>query len=274
MIVQHILGDCLDALKQVTDHSVQLIVTSPPYAEQRKKTYGGIPHEEYVEWFLARASEFKRVLKPDGTFILNIKENVVKGERSTYCMELVLALRKQGWLWTEEWIWHKRNTSPGKWPNRFRDLWEHCHQFNLNRKFKMNQEAVMVPMGDWAKSRLQNLSIKDKQRDNSSTGSGFGKDISKWVGRDYAYPGNVLHLSSESSNKGHSAVFPRALPEFFIKLFSDEGDLVVDPYSGSGTTGVMAVKHGRSYLGIDILPENIELAAVRVQCTGDPFRDM
>ena len=117
-------GDSKDILKDVADDSVDLIVTSPPYAEQRKKTYGGILNENYVEWFLPISSELLRVLKPDGTFILNIKENVSSGERSIYVLELILALRKQGWLWTEEFIWHKRNCFPGKWPNRFRDAWE------------------------------------------------------------------------------------------------------------------------------------------------------
>ena len=250
----HFLGDCLEVLTTVPAASVQLIVTSPPYANQRKKTYGGVHPDKYTEWFLPRAAEFQRVLKPDGTFILNIKENVVKGERHTYVIDLVLALRKQGWLWTEEWMWHKRNTTPGKWPNRFRDLWEHVYQFNMNKKFQMNQEAVMVPMGKWSQNRLAHLSEEDRVRDDSATGSGFSRNIENWVGREKAFPGNVLHFASECSNKGHSAAFPRSLPEFFIKLFSTKGDTVLDPFEGSGTTGAVASDLGRHYVGIDITP--------------------
>lgn len=101
-----------------------------------------------MEWFLPISQELYRVLKPSGTFILNIKEKVVNGERHTYVIELILAMRKQGWLWTKEFIWHKKNSYPGKWPNRFRDAWERLLQFNKTRKFKMFQEAVMIPMGD------------------------------------------------------------------------------------------------------------------------------
>ena len=98
-----------------------------------------------------------RVLKPTGTFVLNIKERVHNGERNTYVIDLILEMRKQGWLWTEEFIWHKKNSYPGKWPNRFRDSWERLLQFNKDKKFNMYQEEVMVPMGDWAKSRLKKL---------------------------------------------------------------------------------------------------------------------
>lgn len=115
------LGDCKDLLKKIADNSVDLIVTSPPYADQRKTTYGGIHPDKYVDWILPITKELLRVLKPTGTFILNIKEKVVDGERSTYVIELILEMRKQGWLWTEEFIWHKKNSYPGKWPNRFRD---------------------------------------------------------------------------------------------------------------------------------------------------------
>ena len=170
-----IKGDCLIVLQGISSECIDLIMTSPPYAKKRSTTYGGIHPNEYVNWFLPRSEQFLRVLKPSGSFVLNIKEGAQNGERQTYVLELVLELRKQGWLWTEEYIWHKRNCFPGKWPNRFRDAWEHCYHFTKNKNFYMNQEAVMVPMGDWAESRLKNLSQKDKQRIDSSVDSGFGK---------------------------------------------------------------------------------------------------
>jgi site-specific DNA-methyltransferase (adenine-specific) len=253
------LGDSKEQLKLLPDNSVDLIVTSPPYADQRKSTYGGIHPDKYVEWFLPISEQLLRVLKPTGTFILNIKEKVVEGERSTYVMELIIAMRKQGWLWTEEFIWHKKNSYPGKWPNRFRDSWERLLQFNKAKHFNMYQEEVMVPMGDWAKNRLKNLSDTDKIRDNSKVGSGFGKNISNWVDRDKAYPTNVLHLATECNNKNHSAAFPQELPEWFIKLFTKEKDTVLDPFMGSGTTLSVANRMKRNSIGIEIIPEYYEM---------------
>ena len=206
-------GDCLEVLQSYSNDFFDLIITSPPYADSRSHTYGGIKPAKYVKWFLPRAKEFFRVLKPEGSFVLNIKERVVSGERSTYVLELILAMKKQGWVWTEEFIWHKKNCHPGKWPNRFRDAWERCLQFNKQKNFKMNQESVMLPTGDWAKNRLKNLGKNDIIRFNSNSQSGFGKNVLNWVGRDKAYPTNVLHLATETGNKNHSAVFPKSLPK-------------------------------------------------------------
>jgi DNA modification methylase len=264
IIFQNLIGDCKECLSQIAATSIATAITSPPYADARKKQYNGPAPDEFVEWFLPIANEVKRVLKPDGTFIINIKERVVGGERHPYVMELIIALRKEGWLWTEEWIWHKKNCFPGKWPNRFRDAWERCLQFNLDKHFKMNQDAVMVPVGDWAEPRLKNLSETDKKRDPSKSGSTFGKNVSNWVGRDLVYPTNVLHLPTECGNKGHPAAFPKSLPTFFVKLFSDEGDTVLDPFEGGGTTGVAAVELGRNYIGIDLDPKYSAIAKNRI----------
>jgi len=264
-------GDSAEVLKTLPDNSINLIVTSPPYADQRKSTYGGIAPDKYVEWFLPISEQLLRVLKPSGTFVLNIKEKVVNGERSTYVMELILAMRKQGWLWTEEFIWHKKNSYPGKWPNRFRDAWERLLQFNKSKKFAMYQEEVMVPMGDWAKSRLKNLSDTDKRRDNSKVGSGFGKKISNWIDREKAYPTNVLHLATECNNKKHSAAFPEELPEWFIKLFTKEGDMVLDPFAGSGTTLFVAERMGRSAIGIEIMEDYYKMIKNQLE---EPYQAM
>lgn len=258
-------GDCKEVLLDYPDNFFDLIVTSPPYADSREKTYGGIKPEKYVEWFLPRSEQFLRVLKPTGTFILNIKERVISGERHTYVIELILELRKQGWFWTEEFIWHKKNCHPGKWPNRFRDAWERCLQFNKSRHFQMFQETVMVPMGKWAETRLNHLGKNDVIRFNSRVGSGFGKNISNWIGREKAYPSNVLHLATETGNRNHSATFPLALPEWFIKLFTKEDDWVLDPFVGCGTACEAAQKLGRNSVGIDIQADYVKLAKEKVK---------
>ncbi len=258
-----LLGDCEALLKEIPDNSIDLILTSPPYADQRKSTYGGISPDQYVDWFLPKSAEFLRVLKPTGTFILNIKERVVNGERHTYVLELILAMRGQGWLWTEEFMWHKKNSHPGKWPNRFRDNWERLIQFNKSRQFAMYQDAVMVPVGDWAKDRLAKLSQTDLTRDESKVGSGFGKNVSNWVGREMVYPNNVLHMATECYNRRHSAAFPLDLPKWFIKLFTQPGDVVLDPFIGSGTTAVAAIELSRHFIGVDLLAENVDTATER-----------
>jgi site-specific DNA-methyltransferase (adenine-specific) len=275
-------GDCKELLKNFADETFNLIVTSPPYADQRKHTYGGTHPDKYVEWFLPISQELIRVLKKDGSFVLNIKEKAIDGERHTYVIDLIKALKAQGWRWTEEYIWRKKNSTPGKWPNRFRDAWERCLHFTRDKKFKMNQDAVMVPMGDWAESRLKKLSETDKIRHESKTLSGFGRNRSNWIGREKAYPTNVvtiedpkwlendlifenvIEMATECGNKGHSAAYPIGLPEWFIKLFSDPDDLVLDPFGGSGTTALAARNLGRRFCILEILDENITIIKNRL----------
>ena len=268
------LGDSIKLLRSLPDDSVDFVITSPPYADNRKSTYQGVPMDQYVEWFTPYTAEILRSLKPDGSFVLNIKERAENGERHTYVIELVLEMKRQGWYWIEEYIWHKKNCYPGKWPNRFRDAWERCLHFAKAKRFRMFQEEVMVPVGDWADSRLRHLSETDQARDESRVGSGFGKNVSNWLDRDFVYPTNVLHMATESSNRGHSAPFPIGLPTWFIKLFTRPGDVVLDPFIGSGTTAVAAIRLGRHYLGAELNHEYYQLAneaiSVARQTIDDP----
>jgi DNA modification methylase len=253
--------DCLKVMQTLPDNCVDLVITSPPYADNRKKSdYQGVPIEQYVDWFLPISAEIMRILKPEGSFVLNIKERAVDGERQTYVLELILAMKRQGWLWVEEYIWHKKNCYPGKWNNRFRDAWERCLHFTKQKHFKMYQESVMVPVGVWAQKRLEKLSETDRIRDESHSLSGFGKNVSNWVGREKVYPTNVLHLPTECSNRKHSAVFPVALPAWFIKLFTAEGDIIFDPFMGSGTTALACIELNRHYIGAEIMESNYKLA--------------
>lgn len=123
----------------------------------------------------------------------------------------------------------------------------------------------MVPIGDWAKGRLKNLSETDKTRDTSKVGSGFGKNVSNWLNRDKVYPTNVVHLSTECNNKNHSAAFPDTLPEWFIKLFTVKGDTVLDPFMGSGTTIFVAKRMGRNATGIEIMPEYYNMVKEEIE---------
>ncbi len=260
--------DCLEFLKTQRASSVNLIVTSPPYADKRKKTYGGIPVKDYVEWFLPISFELKRVLKPKGSFVLNIKEKPVNGERATYVLELILEMKKQGWMWIEEYVWHKKNSFPGKWPNRFRDSWERCLHFTKQKNFKMYQESVMVPMGNWSKSRIKNPSKNDHTRHESKVKSGLSRNVSNWAQRDMAYPTNVLHMATECGNVNHSAAFPVSLPLWFIKLFTKKGDVVLDPFMGSGTTALAALSLNRNFIGTEINETYYKVALERIKEMG------
>lgn len=259
-------GDCLDALRnEVAPQSVDLIFTSPPYADQRKSAYGGVHPDDYVEWFQPRAEAMRNCLKPTGSFVLNIKEKAMNGERHPYVLELILALKKQGWLWVEEYVWHKKNVAHGKWTNRFRDSWERLLHFTTSKKFKMNQDAVMVPTGDWRKTRLTNMSDNDRVRMPSATGSGFGRRLANWKDRDWAYPTNVLHMAIEHGHKSHPAVFPASLPDWFIRLFTDPLDVVLDPFAGSGATLLAARRLGRHGVGVEINPGYCDVIRERIR---------
>jgi len=259
-------GDCRKILvdtEKFPDNSIDLIITSPPYADKRKKYYKSIHPEEYVDWFLPVANELFRILKDDGSFILNIKEHAINGEKDTYVLELILALKKEGWLWVEEYCWYKKNSFPGKWSNRFRDSWERCLHFTKNKKFKMYQDAVKVPIGNWAEKRFKSMTNKDFERHISKTNGTLGRNVSNWINKRKVYPHNVIVFEEEHyvtnvielptvcNNKNHSATFPLELPIWFIILFTKSGDIVLDPFIGSGTTAYASLAMDRKYIGIE-----------------------
>lgn len=272
-------GNCLDEISKFPDRCIDLIFTSPPYSERRKSTYGGIHHNEYVEWFSPISEQLFRILKPNGSFILNIKENVLNGERQTYVLELILKLKKIGWLWIEEYCWYKKNSYPGKWPNRFRDTWERCLHFAKQKKFKMYQDSVKVPIGDWAKKRFKSLSERDFTRTISGTNSSFGRNVSNWLNKRKVYPHNVLVIEkehyfeptnliqfpTECSNRNHPAVFPIELPTWFIKLFTRKNEIVLDPFIGIGTTALASILLSRRYIGIENVGEYVKEAKENIR---------
>jgi len=278
------LGDSSHELQKIASNSIDLIVTSPPYADKRKRFYDSIHPNKYVEWFKPIAIELKRVLKEDGSFILNIKEHPQNGERDTYVLELILELKKMGWLWIEEYCWYKKNSFPGKWNNRFRDSWERCLHFSKNKKIKMFQDSVKVPIGDWAEKRFKSMSENDFIRHVSETNGTLGRNVSNWLNKETVNPHNVLVFEEEHYlkgnfsdleskkipnliefatvcyNKKHSAAFPLELPTWFILLFTKKNDIVLDPFLGSGTTAVAAKLLGRKYIGIEKNNDFVEIA--------------
>ncbi len=252
-------GDCLNVMQKMPADVVDLIVTSPPYADARAHTYGGISPDDYVAWFCERAVQMHRILKPTGSLVLNIKEKAVDGERHTYVIDLIRALKQDvGFRWVEEYVWHKTTAAPGKWRYRFRDAWERIIHFSKTKDVKMRQDAVRVPVGNWVEKRLKNMSKNDLTRQPSATNSKLGRRIAAWKGKETVYPSNVLHRPAVCHNTGHSAAFPEWLPEFFINLFTDAGDLVLDPFLGSGTTYRVAERLQRVPVGIELNQSYVE----------------
>lgn len=243
-------GDSREKLQEFAGHA-DLIVTSPPYADARHKHYDSVHPDDFAEWFLTFHEPFFEALKPSGSLVVNIKDKVVDGVRHRFVWHTIEALCKRGWYSIDDYIWHKTNPMPGYWPTRLRDGWEYCFHLAKSSRPFFNADGVRKPIGDWVESRLKNLGENDLSRHNSANESGFGRDISKWVGKDTVLPSNVLSLPLVGKNKGHPAVFPVDLPLFFIKLLSPEGGLVIDPFGGSGTTGIAALSSGRNSILID-----------------------
>ena len=245
-------------------NSADLIVTSPPYADARKKHYDSIQPEKFPEWLLTFHEVLWDSLKDDGSLVINIKDKVIEGVRHRYVWRTIDKLIDQGWYCIEDYIWHKPNPMPGFWPTRLRDGWEYCFHLAKSKSPYIDQKAVAVPVGDWVNKRLQKLGENDNSRHNSSNDSGFGRDISKWVGKEKVLPTNVLTIPLVGKNMGHPAVFPVELPAFFIKLLSRENQLIIDPFCGSGSTGLASLRNNRNCLLIDNNPEYCKIAHERL----------
>jgi len=263
-LIEIIRGDARDVLKRFPAGTFDLIVTSPPYADARKGHYDGVTPNSYVDFIVSFHAEFWRVLADNGSFVLNIKDKVVDGVRHRFVWHTIESLQKLGWRSVDDYVWVKPNAMPGRWPNRLRDEWEYCFHLTKSKKFCMYQDSVRRPIGKWAEVRLKNLNGKSAQRHNSENGSGFGRDLRRWVDTQTVFPGNALIIPLVGKNMGHPAVFPVALPKFFISLFTKEGDAVLDPFAGSGSTGEACLELGRRCALIDTKPEYVELMRERL----------
>jgi len=293
-IVPHrlICGDCRDRnviARLFEGRKANVVVTSPPYASQREydpaSGFKPIRPEEYLAWYRDVAAGIESVLAEDGSYFLNIKAHAEDGERHTYVMDLVLAHKRQwGWRFVDEFCWRKTDDGvPGGWNNRFKNAWEPIYHFSRQRTIKFRPRAV----AHWSDDCF------DYSPDNpkSQTGSGLlgpgprgaaadkGKNYAAWqttrrnaddkTGRHggLARPSNVIEARTESSQGNHSAPYPRAIPEFFIKAFSDEGDVIFDPFAGSGTTLVAAGLLERAGYGVEISPAYCDVILRRVKET-------
>lgn len=271
-------ADALKVLQDLPDGSVSVVVTSPPYALHFKKEYGNVDKQSYVQWMLPFAREIKRVLKRDGSFVLNIGGSYEAGAptRSLYHFKLLIALIEEiGFYLAQECFWHNpaKLPAPAEWVNvrrfRIKDSVEYVWWLSPTAWPHADNRNVLVPYSDdmlrliqrgyKAKKRPSGHVITDKFQNN----------------RGGAIPHNVLMRGNNESNseymgackalgvKVHPARFPRALPEFFIKLLTKPGDLVIDPFAGSNTTGRVAEDLDRRWIGIDIEASYVRASGVR-----------
>ena len=269
-------ADSLDFLTQIKDDSVNLVMTSPPFALQRKKEYGNKDQSEYVEWLAKFAREVFRVLKKDGSFVLDLGGAYTKGKptRSLYNFKVLIHFCDDiGFHLAEDFYWYNPSKlpSPIEWVNkrkiRTKDAVNTVWWFSKSEFPKADVTKVLTPYSERMKKLLDDPEsfYKAKKRPSGhSIGTGFGKD------NGGAIPSNLIQAPNSESNgqymrgcreigvKPHPARFPARLPEFFIRLLTEPNDLVVDIFSGSNTTGQVAEAEGRKWVSID---ENINYIA-------------
>ncbi|WP_338335462.1 site-specific DNA-methyltransferase [Bacillus altitudinis] len=253
-------------MKQLEKESVDLIFTSPPYANRREGEYQSVKSEEYIDWFIPIAKELYRILKPSGSFFLNIKSHCSKGERDLYVYELVIALKKElGWRFVDEFTWTK-NGVPGRFKGRFKNGFEPIFHFTKTNNITFNPYSVGIPMKEESIKRASR-----KATGESRNGSGFAgmRKNETMTNKKLALPSNHLHIPQKSNQhtpqSKHPAVFPLELPEFFIKAFTNEGQVVLDPFMGSGTTAIASDALGRKWIGFETEEKYIDIANERLK---------
>ncbi|MFD2184995.1 DNA-methyltransferase [Rhodoplanes azumiensis] len=261
-----ILGDCLQTLKSLPANSVDLFVTSPPYDGQPK--YGnGEKYERdwYRDFFMAVSAEILRTLKPHGSFVLNYRSKRRGAERGVLQYEMIFWLREQGFLFCEDFIWGKPSPPPGKFNRFLKDAVEYCFQFSKTNDWQFFPENCLSPARWDAKDRERRKKLAHNYvRANAPSGQGRKR---VQAGPDMVRPSTLLHLEPEFSPNPvkHPARFPVELPSFFIKLLTQPGQLVVDPFGGTGTTGLAAERLDRRWLLVEIDPTYASIVPTRFE---------
>lgn len=261
-------GDALDYLPKLPKSSVDLFFTSPPYADAR--AYSRIHPDNYVEWFMPFAEAMFEATADSGSLIVNIKNRVanrgeLRGQRHPYVYQLVLAMQEMGWRWIETYIWAKPNAVPGRFGPRTKDSFEYVYHFARGDKPFFDLDSIRVP---YKASKAEIERRKQDKLGRRSTEAGFGRDRTKTYLLGGADPGNVVSVpQTYNQHKGvaHTAAMPEGLAEFFVKAASPDGGVVVDPFAGSGTTVVVARRHGRRAGGFELHEDFVTEAHRRIR---------
>jgi len=271
-------GDNVELMSRIAAGTVNLVMTSPPYALEFKKEYGNVAKQDYVEWFLPIAEQIRRVLVDDGSFVLNIGGSYNPGHptRSLYHFKLLLALcEKVGFHLAQEAFWFNpaKLPAPAEWVNvrrwRIKDSVEYIWWLSKTPRPFADNRGVLTPYS----SDMERLLVKGYRAKKRPSGWSITDKFNKNHGG--SIPSNLIERGNNESNseyirackaageKAHPARFPAALPEFFIKLATRPGDVVLDPFAGSNVTGKTAEDLGRRWLALEISPEYVRNSALR-----------
>ena len=260
------IGDCLDVLRELPDESLDLVVTSPPYDGQPKYNNGEKYERDWYDgFFLKVTGEIFRTLKPHGSFVLNYRSKRNGGERGTLQYELVLWLREQGFRFAEDFVWAKPSPPPGRWNRHLKDAVEYCFQFAKTDRWQFFPEHCLTP-ARWDRRDVERRKKLPHNYDRVNEPSGQGRRRVQ-AGPDMVRPSTLLYLEPEflPNPTEHPARFPVELPTFFIKLLSQPGQLVFDPFGGTCTTAVAAERLGRRWLVTEIDPEYTRVLPERLK---------
>jgi site-specific DNA-methyltransferase (cytosine-N4-specific) len=275
------VGDALNLLEALPENSIDLVMTSPPFALQRQKSYGNKDQSEYVDWLFQFTSPIKRVLKDTGSFVLDLGGAYQKGVpvRSLYNYRVLLRFCDDaGFHLAEEFFWYNpaKLPSPIEWVNkrkiRAKDSVNTVWWFSKSEWPKADIKNVLTPYSD----RMKKLLV-DKEKFYTPKKRPSGHDISeKFNGLNGgAIPSNLLQFPNTESNsqylrycklvgaQSHPARFPAKLPEFFIKFLTYPGDVVLDIFAGSNTTGAVAESNYRKWIAFEISKEYLASSALR-----------
>ncbi len=261
-----VVGDCLDVLRRIPDNSVDLVITSPPYDGQPK--YGdGERYERdwYKGFFMTVTQELLRILHPHGSFVLNYRSKRHDDERGTLQYELVFWIRDQGFLFCEDFVWGKPSPPPGRFNRFLKDGVEYCFQFAKTPQWQFFPENCLSPARWDAKDRARRRKLTHNyERVNEPSGHGRKR---VQAGPDLVRPSTLLSLEPEFGPNPtlHPARFPVELPSFFINLLTQPGDFVLDPFGGTGTTGLAAEKLGRRWLVTEISEQYASILPDRIR---------
>lgn len=284
------VSDSLELLKTVEDNSVDLVLTSPPFALRRQKTYGNVEESEYVDWLKPFAKEVLRVLKGSGSFVLDLGGAYRSGvpSRSLYNFRVLLSLCDDvGFHLAEDFYWYNpaKLPSPIEWVNkrkiRAKDAVNTVWWFSKTEYPKSDIRNVLRPYSERMKKLIadpESFYSPQKRPSGHDIGANFGKD------NGGAIPSNLLEIPNTDSNsrylklckdfglERHPARFPEELPRFFIRMLTEPGDHVVDIFAGSNTTGYVAEQLQRTWLAVDSSYEYLRTSALRFLGGDEPHR--